>query len=100
MFWVDVVAVHRLGGLSADTSSGAGLRTSRLACRDGTQTPQKTSASRLGHGYVPVKKRYRCIPSTRERSLENWQLQITCFEKFFLEQNTLGLVPEFFVFIS
>ena len=31
--------------------------------------------------------------TTWERSLKNWELQISCFEEFFGGENVLGLVP-------
>ena len=34
--------------------------------------------------------------TTSERSLENWELQIPCFEEFLWVGNTLGLVPASF----
>ena len=51
----------------------------------------------FGHGEVRV---YRGTGVSRgvrrtawERSLENWELQMPCFEEFFWGGNTLGLVP-------
>ena len=51
----------------------------------------------VGHGEVRV---YRGTgvsrgvrPTTWERSLKNWELQISCFEEFWGGENVLGLVP-------
>ena len=58
---------------------------------------QKMFVNFCGHGEVWV---YRGTGVSRgvrrtawERSLENWELQIPCFEEFFWGGNTLGLVP-------
>ena len=56
-----------------------------------------TNFAIFGHGEVRV---YRGTGVSRgvrrttwDRSLENWELQIPCFEEFFWGGNTLGLVP-------
>ena len=51
----------------------------------------------LGHGEVRVHRgtgvSRRVRRTTWESSLQNWELQIPCFEEFFWGRNTLGLVP-------
>ena len=51
----------------------------------------------IGHGEVRV-YRGRGVSrgvrrTTWERSLKNWEIQISCFDEFFWGGNTLGLVP-------
>ena len=61
------------------------------------QGPNSAFPLKIGHGEVRVYRgtgvSRRVRRTTWERSLENWELQIPCFEEFFWGGNTLGLVP-------